>query len=236
LSVGVTNRSKLMRLANSLMLSLEDVDWSRTVAFSKGNYGQIFINLRGREANGAVEPGSEYEKVMSQVIDRLRSLVDGETGRALIGPIWRREDLYTGPHTEQSPDIQFLPADMSNKPLGTLDLTSNKFITPVYGNSGDHRMHGIMLGRGPELRRGVRVDGARIIDYAPTILHSFGVEVPSDMDGRVLESIFKEEYMVANPVRVSGEAQYVAPEGVGAMTDEESEEIRERLRGWGYLG
>ena len=56
LSVGVTNRSKLMKLANVLMLSLEDVDWSRTVAFSKGNYGQIFINLRGRESTASSSP------------------------------------------------------------------------------------------------------------------------------------------------------------------------------------
>jgi predicted AlkP superfamily phosphohydrolase/phosphomutase len=235
LSVGVTNRSKLMRLANSLMLSLEDVDWSRTVAFSKGNYGQIFINLRGRESHGSVEP-ADYESVMGRITGKLRALIDSETGEALIGPIWRREDLYSGDHIQQSPDIQFLPTDMSNKPLGTLDLTSNKFMTPVYGNSGDHRMHGIMLGRGPEVRPGSRVEGARIIDYAPTILHSFGVEVPSDMDGRVLEEIFTEEYMSTNPIRISRAAQYVAPEGVGAMTDEESEEIRERLRGWGYLG
>lgn len=236
LSVGVTNRSKLMRLANALMLSLEDVDWSRTVAFSKGNYGQIFINLRGREANGAVEPGSQYESAVQQVIDKLRALVDPETRQPLIGPIWRREDLYTGPHSDQSPDIQFLPADMSNKPLGTLDLTSNKFITPVYGNSGDHRMHGVMMARGPEIRRGVQVEAARIIDYAPTILHSFGVEVPSDMDGRVLEEIFTTEHMASNPVRISEAAAYATPEKAGAMTDEESDEIRERLRGWGYLG
>jgi len=236
LSVGVTNRSKLMALANSLMLSLEDVDWSRTVAFSKGNYGQMFINLRGREAEGAVEPGAEYERVMQQVIDKLRELADPATQQPLIGPIWRREDLYTGPYSDQSPDIQFLPSDMSNKPLGTLDLTSNKFITPVYGNSGDHRMHGILLGRGPELRRGARVEGARIIDYAPTILHSFGVEVPSDMDGRVLEEIFTAEYMTANPVRTSEAAEYAMPERAGAMTEEESDEIRQRLRALGYLG
>jgi len=124
---------------------------------------------------------------------------------------------------------------MSNKPLGTLDLTSNKFITPVYGNSGDHRMHGIMLGRGPELRSGLKVDGARIIDFAPTILHSFGVDVPSDMDGRVLEEIFTDEYMGQQPVRIS-DAGFAESEKLGAMTDEESDEIRERLRGWGYLG
>jgi predicted AlkP superfamily phosphohydrolase/phosphomutase len=236
LSVGVTNRSKLMKVANLLMLSLEDVDWSRTVAFSKGNYGQIFINVRGRDEHGIVEPGAAYETEVRQVIDKLRALVDPATRQPLIGSIWRREDLYTGPHIDEAPDIQFLPADMTNKPLGTLDLTSNKFITPVYGNSGDHRMHGILLGRGPELRSGTLVEGARIIDFAPTILHSFGVEVPSDMDGRVLEEIFTEQYMAENPVRTSEAAEYVAPESTGAMTDEESEEIRQRLRGLGYLG
>lgn len=238
LSVGVTNRSTLMKVANAMMLSLGDVDWSRTVAFSKGNYGQIFINLRGRDTNGIVEPGAEYDSVMRRIIEKLRGLVEPETRQALIGPIWRREDLYTGSHIDQSPDIQFLPSDMANKPLGTLDLTSNKFITPVYGNSGDHRMHGIMLGRGPELRSGVRVEGARIIDYAPTILHSFGVEVPSDMDGRVLEEIFTGQYLAENPVRVSDVAgsDYSAPDKAPEMTDEESEEIRARLRGLGYLG
>src|SRR5205085_2491297 len=235
LSVGVSNRSSLMKLANALMLSLDDVDWSRTVAFSKGNYGQIFINLKGREASGSVEPGAEYERVLREVSDKLRALIDPETQQPLIGPIWRREDLYTGPHIEESPDLQFLPADMSNKPLGTLDLTSNKFITPVYGNSGDHRMHGIFLGRGPELRRGAHVEGARIIDYAPTILHSFGVEVPADMDGRVLEEIFSDDYMAHNPVRLTDVA-FAETEKAGAMTDAESDEIRERLRGWGYLG
>ncbi|MFY9558291.1 MAG: alkaline phosphatase family protein [Blastocatellia bacterium] len=236
LSVGVTNRSKLMKLANSLMLSLEDVDWSRTVAFSKGNYGQIFINLKGRDVNGIVEPGAEYERTMLQIIDKLRGLVDPESHESLIGPIWRREDLYSGPHLDQAPDLQFLPNDMANKPLGTLDLTSNKFMTPVYGNSGDHRMHGIMLGRGPELRRGVRIEGARIIDYAPTILHSFEADVPSDMDGRVLEEMFTEEYLAVHPVRISDAVHYATPAKAGAITEEESDEIRQRLRALGYLG
>ena len=95
-----------------------------------------------------------------------------------------------------------------------------------------------MLGRGPELRRGARFEGARIIDYAPTILHSFGVAVPSDMDGCVLEEIFTEEYLAENPVRVSATAglDYDAPDDSPDMTEEESEEIRARLRGLGYLG
>jgi len=236
LSVGVTNRSKLMKLANLLMLSLEDVDWSRTKAFSKGNYGQIYVNLKGREANGIVEPGVEYDQLLISLTARLRALVEPDNGRPLIGPIWRREDLYVGPRSDEAPDLQFLPADMTNKPLGTLDLTSNRFITPVYGNSGDHRMHGIFIGRGPDLRRGMSVSGARIIDYAPTILHTFGVEIPADMDGRVLEEVFTDEYLRRCPVRKSDVVQRVEHSGEAAMTEEESEEIRERLRGLGYLG
>src|SRR5262249_27780688 len=150
---------------------------------------QIFINVKGRETNGIVEPGREYERTITGIIEKLRGLRDPKDGKPLIGKIWRKEDLYTGDHIDEAPDIQFLPENMANKPLGTLDLTSNKFVTPVYGNSGDHRMHGIMMGRGPELRKGIEVDGARIIDYAPTILHSFGVDIPSDMDGRVLQDI-----------------------------------------------
>jgi predicted AlkP superfamily phosphohydrolase/phosphomutase len=185
----------------------------------------------------AMKMGLAHLRLSVGVTNRSK-LIDPESQQPLIGPIWRREDLYTGPHSEESPDLQFLPADMSNKPLGTLDLTSNKFITPVYGNSGDHRMHGILIGRGPELRRGARIEDARIIDYAPTILHSFGVEVPSDMDGRVLEEMFTAEYMSANPVRISEATglDYNAPGKSPVMTEEESEEIRARLRGLGYLG
>ncbi|HEU4389406.1 MAG TPA: alkaline phosphatase family protein, partial [Blastocatellia bacterium] len=231
LSVGVTNRSALMKRGNLLLLSLEDVDWSRTVAYSKGNYGQIYINVKGREPHGVVEPGPDCERVIAGTIEKLKRLVDPETGQPLIGQIWRRDELYNGPHSDEAPDIQFLPLDMAHKPLGTLDVTSNKFITPVYGNSGDHRMNGIMLGSGPELRRGALVEGARIVDLAPTILHSFGVEVPSDMDGRVVEDVFTPEYMRDHPVRFvdhSAEPEFEKGEG---MSDEESEEIRERLRG-----
>jgi hypothetical protein len=56
------------------------------------------------------------------------------------------------------------------------------------------------------------------------------------MDGRVLEEIFTPAYMAEHSVGTSEAVAYEAPEAAGAMTDEESEEIRQRLRGLGYLG
>jgi hypothetical protein len=97
-------------------------------------------------------------------------------------------------------------------------------------------MHGVMLGRGPELRSGLSVEGAKIVDYAPTILHSLGSPVPADMDGRALEEIFTEEYLRENPIRITDAVTEEVRASESDLSDEESEEIRERLRGWGYLG
>ena len=42
-------------------LSFENVDWSRTVAYSMGHVGQIYLNVAGREPHGIVEP-AEYQQ------------------------------------------------------------------------------------------------------------------------------------------------------------------------------
>jgi hypothetical protein len=56
------------------------------------------------------------------------------------------------------------------------------------------------------------------------------------MDGRVLEEIFTQEYMSQNPVRSYDASGTVEPEKSVTLTEEESDEIRERLRSLGYLG
>jgi len=56
---------------------------------------------------------------------------------------------------------------------------------------GVHRKEGVLMVVGPGIRKGYKIRGARIMDLAPTILHTMGIPVPSDMDGRVLEEIFE---------------------------------------------
>ena len=148
LSGGFHSRQKMQMLIHRFFLSLADVDWSRTRAYSRGNYGQIYVNLRGREPAGSVEPGAEYNAVRNEVRDRLLEVVDPATGERLFDRVYFREELYEGPYVEEAPDIIFIPRDMGYKALGTLDFTSNNFMDPVYGNSGDHRMNGIFLGLG----------------------------------------------------------------------------------------
>lgn len=235
LAAGVGTRKRLIERINRVFLSLHDVDWSRTKAYSKGNYGQIFLNLRGREPEGVVEP-AEAPAVLAEIEAALRAIPDPEGAGPLIGEIWRKEDLYEGPYLDRAPELTFLPRDMRHKALGTVDFTSHRFVERAYGNSGDHRMDGILFLRGEGVRAGAAVSGAKLIDVAPTILHHLGLGVPSDFDGRVLEEAFTDAERAARPVRTAPPAGAGAAGDGRGLTDEAAREIRERLKGIGYLG
>ncbi|MGH2570618.1 MAG: alkaline phosphatase family protein [bacterium] len=237
LAAGVGTRSRIVRRLQRVFLSLRDVDWSRTRVYSKGNYGQLFLNLRGREPHGIVDP-AEAADVIAEVVAALRALQDPETGAPLVGGIWTKGELYSGKFVDRAPDITFLPADMRNKALGTLDFTSHRFIEDVYGNSGDHRLDGVFFMAGDGVKSGARLAGASLLDVAPTLLHYLGEPVPSDFDGRVLADAFTPSEMEANPVRFAdpppGEDD--APVRERDLTSEEMQEIRDRLKRIGYLG
>ncbi len=83
-------------LLKTLFLSFADVDWCHTVAYSLGNVGQIYLNVAGREPQGIVKPGTEYEQVRRQIMERLAELRDPETGEHVVETIYRREEIYHG--------------------------------------------------------------------------------------------------------------------------------------------
>ena len=243
LAAGVGTRSRWIRRVNRLFLSLHDVDWSRSRVYSKGNYGQLFLNLRGREPHGIVAPGAEAEAVLEELTASLRALVDPVSGQPLIGDIWRKEELYSGPFVDRAPDLTFLPRDMSDKALGTVDFTSHRFLEPVYGNTGDHRMNGIFLMRGEGVLPGGPLDAAKLIDVAPTILHYLGEAVPADFDGRVLTEAFTSGEIATRPVRSGppagptlGAGETPPDDDDYGLTKDEMDDIRERLKRAGYLG
>jgi predicted AlkP superfamily phosphohydrolase/phosphomutase len=235
LSGGFHSRQKMQMLLNAFFLSLDNVDWARTTAYSRGNYGQIYVNLKGREPWGSVAPGEEYDRVRNSIRDDLLAAVDPRTGRPMFERVHLREELYRGPYVDEAPDLVFLPRDMRYKALGTLDFTSNTFSFPVYGNSGDHRLDGIFLGVGPSFRRAVRLDQLSIMDVAPTVLYLLGLGVPNQMDGRVMMDALAEERLIEHPVEHT-DLELLGRAAGSALTVEDSEDIKRRLEGIGYIG
>jgi predicted AlkP superfamily phosphohydrolase/phosphomutase len=231
---GASNQPGTSKLLSAFFLSFNDVDWTRTVAFSKGNYGQIYVNLKGREPNGVVE-AKDYDGVCEQIVTRLKALQDPLTSEPWAGEVFRREQVYAGPRVADAPDIAFLPRDMRYLPLGNADFTSNKFMVDAFGISGCHRMHGVMIGNGGAVKPDSRLDVASIYDVTPTMLYLMDEPLPDDMDGRVLTEIIDAAYLSANPIRFTSQSQ---PEQIGATeySAEENAEIIESLKNLGYIG
>ncbi len=230
---GVSSQPGASKLLGKFFLSFNDVDWSSSKAFSKGNYGQIYVNLEGREPNGVVSKG-EYEAVRDEIIERLRALVDPLTGRPWVAEVFRREDIYNGPLVEDAPDIAFLPADMRHLALGNADFTSNKFMVDAFGISGCHRMNGVMIAHGEAIKAGSTIE-AGIYDIAPTLLYLLGEGVPDDMDGRVLTDAISEEFLNANSIRLTAEGDSTQSREL-EFSPEENADVIDRLKQLGYIG
>jgi predicted AlkP superfamily phosphohydrolase/phosphomutase len=216
-----------------LLLSFNDVDWSRTVAYSKFGIGTVHINLQGREMHGVVEPGEEYDRVRKDIVERLRHLRDPETGQKIEGDIFLREEIYHGEHLDYAPDIVFLTK--GTYLAGTfVGFTSNKPVVDNQAWSGNHRINGIFLARGEGIEKGKRIEGAKIIDIAPTVLYLMGEKIPFSMDGKVLDRIFSPKFLESNPKEFYHSSLERGQKDT-SFTLEDEDDIVKRLKGLGYL-
>jgi predicted AlkP superfamily phosphohydrolase/phosphomutase len=225
-------------ILKTLFLSFEDVDWSRTVAYSMGNVGQIYLNVAGREPSGCVQPGEEYESTRSRIMERLLDLRDPDTGENVVEAVYQREDIYAGDYLDKAPDIVFMPTRLEYFGFGEYEFGSHKIIEAMErGISGTHRMNGIFLAYGAHVSPGVEVTGASLVDLAPTILHLMSAPIPEQMDGRILQEVLCIDYQ---PLDLQDQETWAgSDEDAGddqGLTEEQKRVVAERLRGLGYVG
>jgi predicted AlkP superfamily phosphohydrolase/phosphomutase len=191
----------LERLCESVFLSRRHIDWTRTQAYAQGNFGQIFVNEKGRQAGGCVEP-ADVPAVRRDLKAALVEIADPETGQSLVERVHEREELYHGPYVHLAPDLTVVLKDWRYRTIGLHDFTTHKVISKAFGPTGDHRMEGIVIANGPAFRPGAAPAEANLLDIAPTVLHLLGVPVPSDLDGRVLVELLESSTLAAEPVPV----------------------------------
>ena len=228
-------RGKQESVQRKMFLSLDDVDWSRTQVYSMGNFGQMYVNLKGREPQGCVSPGDEYERVLQRLEDELRAMRDPETNETVIAEIWRGPELFKGKYADRAPDLFFFTRGMKYKAMGLTDFGSNKVFDDLYGTHAHHRMNGLFILRGPGVRQGERIEGARLVDLAPTIYTLMGVPIPQDLDGQVLCQVFAPGYEIIPYYESSPVAHIVRPDVEQVYSPEEEAAVAEQLRNLGYV-
>ncbi len=163
-----------------------DVDWSRTRAYALG-LNALYVNLRGREGQGIVNPGPERDRLVEELAEKLEAIRDPDNGSPVVKRAHVREDVYSGPHLERAPDI-LVGYDWGYRTgwesaLG--DVTDGDLVTDCQDKwSGDHCgateiVPGILFANKPLL-----LEGPHLYDITPSILAEFGIPIPEEMSGR----------------------------------------------------
>jgi len=174
---------------------LRDVDWRQTRAYAVG-LGGLYLNVRGREAQGIVPP-DEVEGLKRELIAKVTGLPDDEKGNTAVERVFDTAAVNPGPYADVGPDltIGYGPGYRAS-----WDGVQGKSSGPVIEDntrrwSGDHcldpsHVPGVLFSSRP-----LAADGARIMDVAPTVLELFGVAPPAYMQGRSLLSESGQEKM-----------------------------------------
>jgi len=214
---------------------VEMVSWPHTKAYSFGHIGQIFINLKGREPQGVVAPGAEYEQVVADIVARLKQLKDPETGEPAVTDIYLRDDLYHGPFTEFAPDINVIFQNMRYLVhIGAEFAHTGIFGPPVNFETGTHRIDGMMIVHGKPIRTNQEnKQPYELVDLAPTIYYLMGLPIPVDVDGNVIKEMLEDDFLSTNKITETDPIQ--KEENLLPWQDDDEQEVAQRLRDLGYL-
>jgi predicted AlkP superfamily phosphohydrolase/phosphomutase len=184
------------------------VDWPRTRAYAFGFFGNINLNLRGREPLGCVEQGRPAEDLKNDLIARLTDLRDPESGERMVSAIYRREDVYSGPHLGDAPDLLVVMRDYAYMTRDGYEGMQSGLVAPPMSlttgrlaHTGNHRLDGVLMMAGPGVRAGDTITAATLNDIAPTALYALGLPTPAVMDGHVLRQAFTNETLRQRPPR-----------------------------------
>jgi predicted AlkP superfamily phosphohydrolase/phosphomutase len=228
-------RTGSKNIVRRIFLSYNDIDWSRTKAFTVGGMGQIHINLKGRHPLGCVEPGEEYENLCGYISERIKEITLPDSDQPFVKRVYRRDELFHGEHLKFMPDLILMPTDMRYLDSG-IEFASNNLFLKVDAVSGAHRTNGVFIFRSPDGLNKDNLKGISIRDIAPTVLYLLGIPIPDDMDGRVITEIIAEEYLSEHPIQSmqTSEKDSIKREiGYESAIDEEM--VRQRLADLGYL-
>jgi predicted AlkP superfamily phosphohydrolase/phosphomutase len=165
-----------------------DADWSITYAYGLGING-LYLNLKGREPHGIVEPGEEQEERIQYLIERLEALTyppNDPNGERVVRSVYRADKIYTGTATEMAPDLivgYYRGYRTSWDSVGG-GLTEEIFLPNDNAWRADHCIDALEVPGILFANRSIRAKDPALVDIAPSILAEFGLATPTSMTGR----------------------------------------------------
>jgi predicted AlkP superfamily phosphohydrolase/phosphomutase len=163
----------------------DDVDWSRTRAYTMGLNG-LYLNLKGREREGIVEPGADAESLKNELRCKLDGLVDPASGRVGITGVFDCDVVYAGPYVDNAPDLIVGYGDGFR---ASWDSVMGKVASQIFEDnlkawSGDHCIDPRLVPGVLFCNHKISDEKPAIVDVAPTVLKLFGLALPGHLDGK----------------------------------------------------
>ncbi len=210
------------------------INWSNSLAYFAG-HGQLWVNLLGRDPQGAVYPQDEYEEVRDTLVKALPTkLRNAETGAQVIERVYRKEELYSSEYLFCAPDlvVVFKPGYAPSPQSTHLAFDRETFSVPAAGTPALAGVHpslvgGFLLASSPVLLSDLSAyESAPFTAVVPTLLHALGIQY-ADMDSSALGTLFVPSYLETYPILANVEHE--------GLSEEDEELVITRLRDLGYV-
>lgn len=210
--------TKLFKIRNAIDL----IDLNESLAYSPEHntmFGCINLTKKGKAKEGFKDKLINELKNLPNVYEDIKSV-------EIILP----KDVYSGPYVNLSPDIYFIINNYEATVEIPFDKAKFSNLPSVMLRTGSHRSNGIFLAKG-EIFKNIKLNSS-ILDIAPTILALYGIDIPSNIDGKVLEGCIKEDVLSKMKINIVDEKE--SEKSVKA-DEEETEKMKDMLKSLGYL-
>jgi len=166
---------------------LSGIDWRRTRAYAIGING-LYLNLRGRERRGSVDPGYEREELLQELVEQLEATIDPVTGERVIKYAYRTDEVYHGPEAANAPDIVigYYEGYRGSNECALGEVPEYVFTDNMMKWSGDHCMAADEVPGVIICNRMIDKANPQLLDLAPTFLKLFGLDPLPEMVGSPL--------------------------------------------------
>jgi len=171
--------NKILMDAGLLVRDKEgDIDWSKTKAITQ-RVVYAYVNLKGRDPQGIVEPGEEYRQVQEEIIKAFTEYVDPTTGKKPILFALRKEDArFMNIYGDYVGDVVYAIS-------GECGPQHGPFLSSAEWGLGS--LHGLFSMSGPGVKKGVELErNVWCLDLVPTICYLAGWPMPKNAEGAVI--------------------------------------------------